>query len=284
MKKTKDTNKGITLIALVITIIVMLILVTVTITMAVNGGLFEQASRAGTETNEAIKAEQQLARGRLKVGNTWYDSIDDYIAKKPSANQAGETTGGEEQTLKITGDTEVDVKSSITLVGRLNGETVTASSIQWTSSNPEVATVENGVVTGVNSTKGKTTITAKYDNTLTDTVEITVKPKYIGVCTKCTNGEISGYKCPECNLIGSVCTSGYYMCTSCTSISLNWEYEMSCSCGGEILPGPGVYMTACGHVLFEDDWDGDDTRLDIYRVDGLDCLSCDNGRLYDDGN
>lgn len=54
-------EKGITLIALVITIIVMLILVAVTITMAVNGGLFNYAGRAATQTNETIDAEQQLA-------------------------------------------------------------------------------------------------------------------------------------------------------------------------------------------------------------------------------
>ena len=43
-------NKGITLIALVITIIVMLILVAVTITMAINGGLFGYAGNAARET------------------------------------------------------------------------------------------------------------------------------------------------------------------------------------------------------------------------------------------
>ena len=60
MNKLKNQN-GITLIALVITIIVMLILVAVTITMAVNGGLFDYARKAGQATNEAIKQEQQLA-------------------------------------------------------------------------------------------------------------------------------------------------------------------------------------------------------------------------------
>ena len=56
------TEKGITLIALVITIIVMLILVAVTITMAVNGGLFEKAGEAAGKTNNAIKAEGNLGR------------------------------------------------------------------------------------------------------------------------------------------------------------------------------------------------------------------------------
>ncbi|MGN1310517.1 MAG: hypothetical protein ACI4VP_02230 [Clostridia bacterium] len=78
MRKTKEqkqkTNKGITLIALIITIIVMLILVAVTITIAVNGGLFEYAGRAGKETNEAIKNEQLLAEGIIN-GQT----IDDIV-------------------------------------------------------------------------------------------------------------------------------------------------------------------------------------------------------------
>ncbi len=47
-------QKGITLVALVITIIVMLILVAVTITVALDSGLFKKADEAG----EKWKAEQ----------------------------------------------------------------------------------------------------------------------------------------------------------------------------------------------------------------------------------
>lgn len=61
------SEKGITLIALVITIIVMLILVAVTITMAVNGGLFNYAGEASTKTNNAVAAEQQLGSGTASV-------------------------------------------------------------------------------------------------------------------------------------------------------------------------------------------------------------------------
>ena len=57
-------NKGITLIALVITIIVMLILVAVTISMAINGGLFDYAGKATSETENAIEKEQELANGK----------------------------------------------------------------------------------------------------------------------------------------------------------------------------------------------------------------------------
>jgi len=57
MEKLK-TQKGITLIALIITIIVMLILVAVTVTVALNGGLFKTAKQATTETE--IEKEKEL--------------------------------------------------------------------------------------------------------------------------------------------------------------------------------------------------------------------------------
>ena len=60
-------QKGITLIALVITIIVMLILVGVTISMAVNGGLFNYAKNAVTDTEAAKQNESHLGDGFLTV-------------------------------------------------------------------------------------------------------------------------------------------------------------------------------------------------------------------------
>lgn len=97
MKKQKiqknriPSNKGITLIALVITIIVMLILVAVTISMAVNGGLFEYAGKATGETQNAIDAEQSLANGRVNVNGVWYDDIDAYLNNIPSEIQDEES-------------------------------------------------------------------------------------------------------------------------------------------------------------------------------------------------
>lgn len=60
-------QKGITLVALVITIIVMLILVAVTITIAFNNGLFDKARTGAGQTNNAVKAEQNLADGSVTV-------------------------------------------------------------------------------------------------------------------------------------------------------------------------------------------------------------------------
>lgn len=90
MKKL-NKNNGITLIALVISIIVMLILVAVSISMAVNGGLFNYAGKAVGDTQNAIDKEKELAEGRIKVGNTWYDSLQDVADGKPSANQGDGT-------------------------------------------------------------------------------------------------------------------------------------------------------------------------------------------------
>ena len=54
-------NKGITLIALIITIIVMLILVGVTINVALNGGLFQKAETATKETEKELIKELVIA-------------------------------------------------------------------------------------------------------------------------------------------------------------------------------------------------------------------------------
>ena len=58
--KRKDQNKGITLVALVITIIVLLILAGVAINMAINSdGLFTKANEASQRWNESVKEESQ---------------------------------------------------------------------------------------------------------------------------------------------------------------------------------------------------------------------------------
>lgn len=59
----KEKNKGITLIALIITIIVMLILVGVTVNVAMQGGLFSTARKAASETQEA--KEQEILEMKL---------------------------------------------------------------------------------------------------------------------------------------------------------------------------------------------------------------------------
>ena len=63
----------------------MLILVAVTITMAVNGGLFNYAGKAATQTNSAIDAEQELAN--LGEGLTVNQLIDKYAVKEKNLHE-----------------------------------------------------------------------------------------------------------------------------------------------------------------------------------------------------
>ena len=90
MNKGKNTAKGITLIALVITIIVMLILVGVTISMAINGGLFGYAKKAAKDTENQKQAEQELSSGKVTVNGKEYDSIDDYLNNRPQLKDYSE--------------------------------------------------------------------------------------------------------------------------------------------------------------------------------------------------
>lgn len=60
-------QKGITLVALVITIIVMLILVGVSVTVALESGLFDKAKEAGSEYENA--AAQEQAGNLINVGD-----------------------------------------------------------------------------------------------------------------------------------------------------------------------------------------------------------------------
>ena len=83
MKKLRQ-NKGITLIALIITIIVMLILVGVTINVALNGNLFGKAETATKETNKAVEKEQLMA-----VVISAYDAKTGAISKQTLESELG---------------------------------------------------------------------------------------------------------------------------------------------------------------------------------------------------
>ena len=52
-------QKGITLVALIITIIVMLILVGVSVTVAIDGGLFSKAKTAGSDYEAEAEKESE---------------------------------------------------------------------------------------------------------------------------------------------------------------------------------------------------------------------------------
>lgn len=69
-------QKGITLVALVITIIVMLILVGVSVTVAINGGLFTKAQDGARNTQQAANAERNLSSGKVMIDETEHNVTD----------------------------------------------------------------------------------------------------------------------------------------------------------------------------------------------------------------
>lgn len=65
-------QKGITLVALIITIIVMLILVGVSISVALNGGLFTKATTASVDTRTA-QINEAIALAKADIYADYYD-------------------------------------------------------------------------------------------------------------------------------------------------------------------------------------------------------------------
>ena len=73
-------ERGITLIALIITIIIMLILVAVSISILINSGLIGKAKQAGEETKTKYDEESRLGDS-LNIDGVMYNSIEEYISE-----------------------------------------------------------------------------------------------------------------------------------------------------------------------------------------------------------
>ena len=83
-------DKGITLVALIITIVVMLILVAVSLNILVNSNLIGHAEKTGDAYAGAIKNEEKLGNDGITINDKEYASIDDYIeSRKPLPEGAG---------------------------------------------------------------------------------------------------------------------------------------------------------------------------------------------------
>ena len=86
----RKEEKGITLVALIITIVVMLILVAVSINILVNSNLIGHAEKTGEAYAGAIKNEEKLGNDGITINDKEYASIDDYIeSRKPLPEGVG---------------------------------------------------------------------------------------------------------------------------------------------------------------------------------------------------
>ncbi len=97
-KVYRKQEKGITLIALIITIIVMLILVAVTVQITINGGIFEKAGEAVGKTKAAIENESNL-----DIDDLVHETITGITVEQVKDDKPGEleTKEGEENTFII---------------------------------------------------------------------------------------------------------------------------------------------------------------------------------------
>ena len=106
MKEKRNNKKtGITLVALVITIVIMLILASVTIG-AINGGLFDYAGKAKTDTEETankegIQESYILAKGKSKTGRTTSTDMQKSLDKIFGENYAEAMDNGSTIVVKI---------------------------------------------------------------------------------------------------------------------------------------------------------------------------------------
>jgi len=140
LKKEQKNSTGITLIALIITIIVMLILVGVSVTVALKGGLFSSAKDATGKTQIERDKELALDGGTVEVNDVVYDSMQDYIDKKPSV--ATGTPIGATDELKAK---QVQV-GELVYVANADGKTATVygyrGDVDYSNSILEAVTIE----------------------------------------------------------------------------------------------------------------------------------------------
>ena len=121
------SQKGITLIALIITIIVMLLLVGVTINMAMQGGLFDKATDATMKSEKKAILEQIISlaewddNGKINVEKTIDNVKKEFGADKVATNK---------NTVTITGKHgKYDYKVTTTEISEVGSSSRTDSAI-----------------------------------------------------------------------------------------------------------------------------------------------------------
>ncbi len=113
MEKNLKQNKGITLVALIITIVVMLILVAVSVNVVVKSNLIGTAEKTVDKYNKV--AEEEGNSGVIEIDGKKYNSIDDYI-NLSSINIPGGTRVTEPIEYKV-GDKTAIIPAKFTVSG-----------------------------------------------------------------------------------------------------------------------------------------------------------------------
>ena len=211
--KEKIYEKGITLIALVITIIVLLILAGVTLRIVMNGGIINKSQTAVDKyTEESAREKLSLAIFNYKMGvitgeagagenqktlNDYISEIDGQLSEAEDSKYYEVELDGylfwvDKETLEIISKgpsnpvppTKIKFSSDTeeAYIGEgkifsLEREPQNASMkyLKWSVNNEEIATIKNGVLTGKKEGTVIVTVTSTEDANVTATCTVTIK-------------------------------------------------------------------------------------------------------------
>jgi len=242
MKKFK-TQRGITLIALIITIIVMLILVAVTVTVALNGGLFKTAKEGTSQTE--LEKEKELLLEEV-MGAIGKNGKVDFSKLQNSDMFNIEESGDGFWTVKINESGRIYTiteRGSIKLVDNEGG---------GENDNPDVG--KDGAA-GLYSEDGTLTISwadlTTGDNPI---IPVSVDGEYITITeVNDTNKSILSGKLVISNDITCIGFNAFYNCTNLTEIYIpnsitsidNYAF-LSCQSLNKVeIPSSVTYIGAC---------------------------------------
>ena len=208
LEEITKKQKGITLVALVITIAIMLILAGVTINISLKGGLFSRANEATAQMQIEAEKEELLTaalgtlgrNGKVNLGELdnnlpegFTGSNGQYTSSTGNRYQVTEdadiilldgTEEEEEETVatitlsatQISKEITNGVSETVELTATLNNA---SGDLTWTSSDTSVAEISESGTTGIITLKkaGTAIITVKYGTQATATCNITVTEK-----------------------------------------------------------------------------------------------------------
>ena len=160
MKNKKQ--KGITLIALIITIIILLILATVTIDIAIDGKLFDTAKDAVDRTNDRVAEEQGTID---ELMNEW-DKLQENTEDNPNTNTGGENNNTSGEGNNNTGDGgEIIDNTPPTVTVTVQGTTTNSITVNVTARDNETGMVSEPQYTYYIKETSTNTYQQKANNT-----------------------------------------------------------------------------------------------------------------------
>ena len=138
MKRQNKKQKGITLIALIITIVILLILATITIDVAIDGKLFDTAKDAVDKTNDRVAEEQETIDELISQ----WDKLQGNSEENQNTNTGGENnnTSGEENNNTEGGGEIIDNTPPIVTV-TVQGTTTNSITVNVTARDNETGMV-----------------------------------------------------------------------------------------------------------------------------------------------